>query len=84
MATKKRKHGDGPVDSPAEFAKSRGDTLGSSSEFDKPIYLVAEQENEESAYSVIKIDTVAAGGDEQLRARTIADLHNTEHAGPAL
>ncbi|CAN6285077.1 unnamed protein product [Urochloa humidicola] len=79
MATKKRKHGDGQVDSPAEFAKSRGDMLGSSSEFDKPIYLVAEQENEQSAYSVIKIDAAAAGGDEPLRARAVADLHNTEH-----
>ncbi|CAN6290186.1 unnamed protein product [Urochloa humidicola] len=79
MATnKRRKHGDGPVDSPAEFAKSRGDMLGSSSEFDKPIYLVAEQENERSVYSSIKVDA-AAGGDEPLRARTVADLHNTEH-----
>ncbi|KAF8729703.1 hypothetical protein HU200_017659 [Digitaria exilis] len=56
---------------------SRGDALGSSSEFDKPIYLVAEQGDEPSAYSVIKIDA-AAGGDKSLRARTVADLHNTQ------
>ncbi|CAL4929943.1 unnamed protein product [Urochloa decumbens] len=81
MATKKRKHGDGPADSPAEFAESRSDTLGSSSEFDRPIYLVAEQEDEQSAYSVIKIDAAAAAaaGDEPLRARTVAGLDNTEH-----
>ncbi|CAL4921621.1 unnamed protein product [Urochloa decumbens] len=80
MATKRRKHGDGPVDSPAEFAESKGDTLVSSSEFGKPIYPVAEQEDEESAYSVIMIDAAAAaGGEAPLCARTVAGLHNTEH-----
>lgn len=91
MAIKRRReHGDGVVDSPAELAESRGDgTLGSSSpssssEFAKSIYLVAEQEiNEQSsaAHSIIKIDAdaAAAGDDEPRRARTVADLHDTEH-----
>jgi hypothetical protein len=86
MAPKRRRnHGDDAVDSPTEFAKSRseGDTRGSSSEFAKPIYLVAEQDDEQSAYSVIEIDAAAtdadaaAAGDEPLRARTVAALQDT-------
>jgi hypothetical protein len=87
MAIKRRReHGDGAVDSPAELAESRGDgTLGSSSpssssEFAKSIYLVAEQEiNEQSsaAHSIIKIDAdAAAAGDDEPRRVLTQNAHS--------
>ncbi|CAL4989766.1 unnamed protein product [Urochloa decumbens] len=72
MAPKtKRKPGDGatPLD----------DTTESSSEFAKPVYLVAAREDDPAAYSVLKVDAAAvAGGDERPRVHTVAGLPRAE------
>lgn len=69
----------GSVESPADFFKPEDNTKESSVEFAKPVYLVAVLEDEQSAYSILKID--AGGGDgygEQPRARVVAGLPGAE------
>ncbi|CAN6362176.1 unnamed protein product [Urochloa humidicola] len=75
----KRKPGDGVEESLDEFAKPLDDTTDSSSDFAKPVYLVAAREDDQAAYSVLKLDaTAVAGGDERPRIHTIAGLPRAE------
>ncbi|CAO2143188.1 unnamed protein product [Urochloa humidicola] len=76
----KRKPGDGVEESPDEFAKPLDYTTeSSSSEFAKPVYLVAAREDDPAAYSVLKIEaTAVAGGDKRPRIHTVAGLPPTE------
>ncbi|XP_071683391.1 uncharacterized protein [Lolium perenne] len=63
--------------SPADFFKPEDNTMESSAEFAKPVYLVAVLADEQSAYSILKID--AGGGDgEPPRARVVARLPGEE------
>uniref|UniRef100_I1R3X6 Uncharacterized protein n=1 Tax=Oryza glaberrima TaxID=4538 RepID=I1R3X6_ORYGL len=69
MAPKRKPDGDGVGESTDEFAKPLDDTM----EFAKPVYLVAVREDDQAAYSILKIDA-AAGNDEPPRVRAVAVL----------
>uniref|UniRef100_A0A0E0MCC9 DUF1618 domain-containing protein n=1 Tax=Oryza punctata TaxID=4537 RepID=A0A0E0MCC9_ORYPU len=69
MAPKRKPDGDGVRESTDEFAKPLDDTM----EFTKPVYLVAVREDDQAAYSILKIDAVA-GNDEPPRVRAVAVL----------
>ncbi|KAL6609513.1 hypothetical protein ACP70R_039482 [Stipagrostis hirtigluma subsp. patula] len=73
----KRKPGDNGT--AEEFADPEEESKGSSADFAKPVYLVAKREDEQSSYSVFKVDADAvAGGDEPPRARTVAGMPSTK------
>uniref|UniRef100_A0A0E0MJI7 DUF1618 domain-containing protein n=1 Tax=Oryza punctata TaxID=4537 RepID=A0A0E0MJI7_ORYPU len=69
MAPKRKPDGDGVGESTDEFAKPLDDTI----EFTRPVYLVAVREDDQAAYSILKIDAVA-GNDEPPRVRAVAVL----------
>ncbi|KAL6846625.1 hypothetical protein ACP4OV_024073 [Aristida adscensionis] len=76
MAPKRKPAGEGTAE---EFADPEDERKGSSAEFAKPVYLVAEREDEQSPYSVLKVDADAvAGGDKPPRARVVAGMPGTE------
>ncbi|CAO2043687.1 unnamed protein product [Urochloa humidicola] len=76
MAAKKRRRVP-TVDSPPKPADAAGDTVGSSAEFAKPVYLVAKRCDREPAYSLFTVDTAAAAGGCTPAARDLGEFAGT-------
>ncbi|KAF8670318.1 hypothetical protein HU200_050861 [Digitaria exilis] len=74
MAGKRRRNDDDTAGSPPKRADPADDTVGSSAEFAKPIYLVAKRCDRKSAYSLLMVDA-AAGGSKTSPARSLCRFH---------
>ncbi|CAN6250112.1 unnamed protein product [Urochloa humidicola] len=78
MAAKKRRR-IATVDSPPKSAADpAGDTVGSSTEFAKPVYLVAKRCAREPAYSLLMVDTAAPAAGCTPAARNLGEFAGTK------
>jgi hypothetical protein len=81
MAPKRKKPpSDGEMESREDFAELEDVKMEFPADFAEPVYLVAAREDEQAAYTVLKIDVAASSsGNTPQRAQIVAGLSGTDH-----